>query len=311
MSEKALKIEHLHFSYRHQWTGKKVSSLKDINLEVAPGESFGFLGHNGAGKTTTIKCILDFLRSWEGSIRIFGEDSRKPKARKRIGYLPEHPYFYDHLTVQEAMEMFATLSGLKGAKAEASIARCLERLELSERKKSPLRSLSKGLMQRVGMAQALLHEPELLILDEPFSGLDPLGRRLFRDLFFDLKKEGCALFLSTHILRDVEFLGDRVSVMSKGEIKEVLALNDVESIGEESFELTVYANDEELSVAEGLYDEMERHDKLALLRCASEERLRALLEKIVSNKISIERLQRQRGSLEDLFVKIISEEGKQ
>jgi len=175
--DNALEINNLSFNYRNNWGLKSLRGISEITLTVKPGETFGFLGHNGGGKTTTIKCLLNLLIPDSGKIKIFGIDATDKNARASVGYLSEQPYFYDHLTVKETLELFAALSGIVGATARTRINRVIELLQLGDRKKSPLRHLSKGWTQRVGLAQALIGEPKLLILDEPFSGLDPIGRK--------------------------------------------------------------------------------------------------------------------------------------
>ncbi|MCL4152148.1 UNVERIFIED_CONTAM: hypothetical protein GTU68_060448, partial [Idotea baltica] len=167
--------------------------LKNITLSVENGESFGFLGANGAGKTTSIKCILNLLKPQSGSIKIFGEDSRNSKARNLVGYVPEAPYFYDHIKVNELLKLYGTLAGIKSKDIKAKINIALERTKIAYKKNAKMTSLSKGQTQRVAIAQAIIAEPKLLILDEPFSGLDPVGRKEISDLLFSLKNDGTTI----------------------------------------------------------------------------------------------------------------------
>ena len=228
-NEIALEISDISYSYREDWTGKVIKALRPLTLSIAAGECFGFLGHNGAGKTTTIKCILSLIKPNSGSIRIFGLDSSLAKSRAILGYVPEQPYFYDHLTVEEILALYGRLSGLAGVTLFHRIQEVLNRLNIADRRSVRMRSLSKGLTQRVAIAQALLHEPRLLILDEPFSGLDPIGRKEVREVIVEEKDKGTTIFMSSHVLSDVELLCDRASVLAKGQLKGVFNLKDLGS----------------------------------------------------------------------------------
>lgn len=233
----ALEISHISYAYRSEFLLREMQVLKDVSLSIAPGEAFGFLGHNGAGKTTTLKCILDICRIRNGSISIFNEPHTDPHVRRLVGFLPEQPYFYDNLTVLETLSLYGKLCGLSGKLLTERSADLLEQFHLGQRRHSKIKSLSKGLMQRVGMAQAIIAEPQLLILDEPFSGLDPIGRKEFRELLIHLKKQGITILLSSHILSDVELICDRASVMIKGEIKGIYDLSSAVKLEEIFFNL--------------------------------------------------------------------------
>lgn len=226
-AEKILEINNISYVYRGDWLINKIQALKNISLEVFGGEAFGFLGHNGAGKTTSIKCILNLIRPSSGEIKLFGENSRRTSCRQMIGYLPEQPYFYDHLSVEETLAFYAQLSGLGARNLSRSVTETLEKVGLTSRRKQAMRSLSKGLTQRVALAQAIVARPKLLILDEPFSGLDPVGRKQFRQILLELKAQGCTLFMSSHILSDVEQICDRASVLVQGELKGVVNVKDL------------------------------------------------------------------------------------
>src|SRR5579884_1551307 len=201
------------------WRKTKKIGLKPFHLEVQAGEVFGFLGPNGAGKTTTLKLLMGLTFPTAGSARILGRDWRDPAIRARIGFLPEQPYFYDYLTPTELLDYYGTLSGVSAADRRIRIPKLLERVGLAEHARVQLRKFSKGMLQRVGIAQAVLHEPEVVFLDEPMSGLDPVGRREIRDFIQDLNKQGKTVFFSTHILSDAEALCDRVAVLNHGELR--------------------------------------------------------------------------------------------
>jgi len=243
MSAHILQIEHLSKNFRSHWSFREKPGLRDICLDVYRGESFGFLGQNGAGKTTTIKCIVGLLKKTSGRVYFDGELLEGPALHKHIGYLPELPYFYDHLSVYETLDFFAALYGIPRHERGAKIKVVLERVGLASRQQDPIRTLSKGLQQRVGFAQAIINRPSLLLLDEPFSGLDPLGRRDLRDLILELKSEGTTIFLSSHILSDVEEICERVSIMKQGALKAVFYLKDIPSMFGDVFELDL-AKDE-------------------------------------------------------------------
>ena len=203
------------------WRQKQKIGLKDLHLEIQRGEIFGFLGPNGAGKTTTLKLLMGLIFPSAGTARILGKDWRDPAARARIGYLPEQPYFYDYLTPIELLNYYGRLSGVSATDCRARIPKLLERVGLAEQGNVQLRKFSKGMLQRVGIAQAVLHEPEIVFLDEPMSGLDPLGRREIRDFIQNLNQEGKTVFFSTHILSDAEALCHRVAVLNRGELRGV------------------------------------------------------------------------------------------
>ena len=203
------------------WRKTNKIGLHSLNLEVHPGEVFGFLGPNGAGKTTTLKLLMGLIFPTAGTVRILDRDWRDPGVRSRIGFLPEQPYFYDYLTPSELLDYYGTLSGVSASDRRLRIPKLLERVGLAEQARVQLRKFSKGMLQRVGIAQAVLHEPEIVFLDEPMSGLDPIGRREIRDFIQALNREGKTIFFSTHILSDAEALCDRVAVLNRGELRGV------------------------------------------------------------------------------------------
>ena len=216
-----LRISGLHKTFRHAWTYRRIPVLTDLSLEVREGEIFGLIGPNGAGKTTTFKCLLGFLRPTLGRVEFAGAPLT-PASRRQIGFLPEQPYFYDHLTVRETLRFYGRLYGMSGAALNARIEALASDLRFDQKLSSPLRTLSKGNLQRVGVAQAILHRPRLAILDEPMSGLDPSGRRLMREIILDLKQQGTTIIFSSHILSDTEVLCDRAGILTNGSLREVV-----------------------------------------------------------------------------------------
>jgi ABC-2 type transport system ATP-binding protein len=203
------------------WRKTPRVALRPLNLTVAEGEVFGFLGPNGAGKTTTLKLLMGLVFPTGGTARILGKDINDPAIKAQIGFLPEQPYFYDYLTAKELLEYYARLSGMEPKDRGRKVEAMLERLGLKDAARVQLRKFSKGMLQRVGLAQAVLHDPKVVFLDEPMSGLDPMGRREVRDLMEELKQQGKTVFFSTHILSDAEALCDRVAVIHQGELRGV------------------------------------------------------------------------------------------
>ena len=236
-SSTILQLDHFSKCFRSNWTFRAIPAVTDVSLEVYRGESFGFLGHNGAGKTTTMKCVTGLLRNTSGRILLDGRELTTSSQRSLLGYLPELPYFYDHLSVQETLEFFACLYGLRGHDKATRVTHTLELVKLADRKKNRVHTLSKGLQQRLGLAQAIIHRPELLLLDEPFSGLDPIGRKDVREILLDLKQSGTTIFMSSHILSDVEELCDRVAIMARGTLRSVFSLREAPQLFGQMFEL--------------------------------------------------------------------------
>jgi ABC-2 type transport system ATP-binding protein len=201
------------------WRKKKVRALENLSLSVMPGQIFGFLGGNGAGKTTTIKILMGLLFPTAGTARILGSDISDVSMHSRIGYCPENPYFYDYLTASELMQYFGELLGLDSERRRQRASELLAKVGLDEKDwNKQLRKFSKGMLQRVGLAQALISEPEIVFFDEPMSGLDPIGRREIRELIVELREKGTTVFMSTHILSDVEALCDNVAILRRGRL---------------------------------------------------------------------------------------------
>ncbi|HKW26962.1 MAG TPA: ABC transporter ATP-binding protein [Terriglobales bacterium] len=211
------------------WRKRPRCALRPLNLAVEEGEVFGYLGPNGAGKTTTLKLLMGLVYPTAGSARILGLPVNDPRVKAQIGFLPEQPYFYDYLTARELLEYYAQLSAVEARDRSRRVDAVLNRVGLNDVGGVQLRKFSKGMLQRVGIAQAILHDPKLVFLDEPMSGLDPIGRREVRDLMESLKQEGKTIFFSTHILSDAEALCDRVAILHKGELRSIGVIADLTS----------------------------------------------------------------------------------
>src|SRR3990170_8865702 len=218
---------------------EKVYALKHLNLEIKKGEIFGFLGPNGAGKSTTIKLILDIIRPTSGKAFLFDIDISNPESRRRVGYLPENPSFYDYLTAEELLWFAGRIHKMDDDTIARKTEELLALLDLTEAKSTPIRKYSKGMVQRAGLAHSLINNPDLLILDEPTSGLDPVGRRKVADLLLDLKKQGKTIFFSSHILHDVETICDKVGIIVDGEMQFCGKLSEVLHQSLQGFEVVV------------------------------------------------------------------------
>jgi ABC-2 type transport system ATP-binding protein len=219
MKMDAIVVEELRKVFRPGWPGRPtVTALDGLSFSVRRGEIFGFLGPNGAGKTTTLKILMGLMRATSGRAEVFGKPAGDVPTRGAIGFLPESPYFYDYLTAEEFLRFYGQLAGLDGVKLRERIVELLETVGMTSARDRQLRKFSKGMLQRVGLAQALIHDPELVVLDEPMSGLDPIGRKQVRDLILSLRDRGKTVCFSTHILPDVEMICDRVGVVVKGRL---------------------------------------------------------------------------------------------
>jgi ABC-2 type transport system ATP-binding protein len=218
MADLAIAAQGLSKTYRLGFRARKVKALADLELAVTPGSIYGFVGPNGAGKSTTIKILVGLVRPSAGGATLFGQPVADPRARLAVGYLPENPTFHDFMRPLEVMRYLGRLSGLSGADLDTRAEALLERVGLAGSRDLTVRKFSKGMVQRLGLAQALIHDPPLLVLDEPMSGLDPIGRKEVRDLVLELGRQGKTIFFSTHILSDVETICDRVGMLLHGRL---------------------------------------------------------------------------------------------
>jgi ABC-2 type transport system ATP-binding protein len=224
-------------SYRNPWTLKVSRGLAPLDLEIERGQVLGLLGPNGAGKTTTLKLLTGLLKPTAGQAWLMGQPIESPESRRSLGFLPEQPYFYEYLSGLEYLEMAAGLCGIPGRDAGERARIWMHRVGLGERPALRLRKYSKGMLQRLGLAAALLHDPELIILDEPMSGLDPIGRRDVRDLILEQRDRGATVLFSSHILPDVEMLCDRVAIVLEGRLERVANVRDLLQEGRHSVEV--------------------------------------------------------------------------
>ena len=290
------------------WRKRKVRGLDGLTLAVEQGEIFGFLGANGAGKTTTLKVLMRLTFPTAGKARILGEDIDKVSMHQRIGYLPENPYFYDYLTAREFLQYCAELFGQPKEARKRNAEDLLSRVKLDEKRwDTQLRKFSKGMLQRVGLAQALINDPEIVFLDEPMSGLDPVGRREVRDLIASLRESGKTVFMCSHILSDIEVLCDRVAILKKGKLAHMGRLNDLrqQQTQENLVEIIVTQTD-----VASIAAQLSNQDKFVVTETPGGVRIQApsendvdgvltALRKVDGKLVSVQPL---RQSLEELFV---------
>jgi ABC-2 type transport system ATP-binding protein len=248
MSDPIVVVRDLAKTFRLGFFMKRIEAVRDVSFDVRKSEIFGLLGPNGAGKTTTLKIMMSLIRPTRGSIHMFGLRVPDRAIYRRVGFLPENPYFYEYLNPVEFVSFAGSLFGIERKARLERAGELLERVGLADARRRPLRKFSKGMLQRLGIAQALINEPELLVLDEPMSGLDPIGRREVRELILELREAGTTILFSSHILSDVEMICDRVAIISKGKVTSVGLLSDllrpevrrtvieVEGIGDEALD---------------------------------------------------------------------------
>jgi ABC-2 type transport system ATP-binding protein len=292
--------------------GQKVA-VADLTIEVRAGEIFGFLGPNGAGKTTSVKMLLSLTRPSSGSATLLGQPLGDRLARARVGYLPEHFRFHEWLTAAEFLDLHGKLYGMAKTERDEAVSRLLALVGLASRANTKLSAFSKGMLQRIGLAQALINDPDLVFLDEPTSGLDPLGRRLVRDIIKDLRERGTAVFLNSHLLSEVEKTCNRVAFIRDGCI---LQTSTLEAFEQESLQVILRVGDPSPQLLAGLarFDpdvSLERANGHIILQLDNEDKLPQLAKWIVSQGQALYELTPMRLSLEDRFLQIVGEDASE
>jgi ABC-2 type transport system ATP-binding protein len=300
-----LRIENLYKAFRGGFIPRRKEILRGVSLSVDPGEIFGYLGPNGAGKTTTLKCVLGLIFPDRGRIEIFGRPHLSLQGKERLGYLPENPYFYDHLTGREFLDFYGRLFRLKKKEREEKIKSLLRLVGMERARDLQLRKFSRGMLQRIGLAQALINDPEILFLDEPLGGLDPLGRKEIRDIILELRREGKTVFLCSHILQDIEMICDRVAIIVSGKVISQGALQDLisERILFTEVTLSGLGFDELIGLGEPLWA---RGEKI-FLKVLHEENIDKLLALVREKKGRIHSLVPRTETLEDIFVEMVKQ----
>jgi ABC-2 type transport system ATP-binding protein len=304
----AIETENLCKLYRGR-KGRHVEALKNLNLEIYKGEVFGFLGHNGAGKSTTMKILMGLIFPTSGSFRINGERADSWAYRKAIGYLPENPAFHEYLTGEEVLAFAGEAFGMAVSAVRSKSERLLKSLDLSEARKRPVRGYSKGMVQRLGLAQCLLHDPDILILDEPMSGLDPLGRIMVRDMILGLKDQGKCVFMSTHILNDVETICDRVGIIVRGQMRLVESLDNIVRKGIRGYTVTFSSLSPHMKASLALLSGGHTRPESEKTYYVGIENFEDVLSRAAADEgTSLQLIEPVRRHLEDLFTELAHEE---
>ncbi len=302
---KILEITNLKKTFHSNFLIKKYRILKGIDISVEAGEIYGFLGPNGAGKTTTIKCIMGLLFPDEGEILINGLPADTIDARRQIGFLPENPYFYDYLNASELLYFSASLYAIPAAAARERIDRLIQQVGLAGHERLKLRKFSKGMIQRLGMAQALIQDPDFLILDEPFSGLDPIGRKEFRDLILNLKEQGKTIFFSSHILQDMEMMVDRVGIIINGKISRQGKLSELIAGSTRCHEIVCsQISEKQLAL---IHPNFVHRDNQYIITLDNEAEINLVVESIIHNNGLVIAVNPVKKTLEDIFLNEIGE----
>ncbi len=284
--------------------GRKVLALDSLTLQVNPGEVLGFLGPNGSGKSTTIKTLLGQIRATQGSASLFGQPVNNSACRRRVGYLPENPAFYDFLTSHQYLQLVGDAFGMCKALIRSESDRVLDLLDLHHADRRPIRSYSKGMVQRLGLAQTLLHDPDLYVLDEPMSGLDPLGRAQVKQIILDLKSRGKTVFFSTHVTADVEAVCDRVAIINTGKLLAVKQVSDLLEKGIEGYHVHLVGGSDKLS--EGFTVDLQSVDTLSLYVPRAE--LNRFMAAVANEGAEVLLMEPHRRNLEQFFLEIVQRE---
>jgi ABC-2 type transport system ATP-binding protein len=304
MTETVLEVDKLGKVFKKPFSGKRVVAVDAVDFTVKRGEIFGFLGPNGAGKTTTIKMLTGLIFPTSGRASVFGQPIPSPEAMRSVGFLPENPYVYPYLTPREFVSMCGRLSGMSGARLARRVESVMERVGMAHAIDRAVRALSKGMLQRVGLAAALVHEPELLILDEPMSGLDPVGRKDVRDIIVEEHKKGRTVFFSTHILNDVETLCDQVCILRRGKVVVSGGLGELLDAEARGSEITLSPASPELREALAKLDLVPREIAGSLIVDApGDDKTREVLLRALDLKATVESVTPKRETLESIFVR--------
>jgi ABC-2 type transport system ATP-binding protein len=304
----AIRIEGLVKVYKKGLRRQKVLAVDDLHLTVAEGEIFGFLGPNGAGKSTTIKILCDLIRPTNGRATILGRDVRDPGARGQMGYLPENPSYYPFLTAWELLRFHGELHGMAETALRTRGEELLTVVELADAAHRPLRTYSKGMVQRFGIAAALIHDPQLVILDEPMSGLDPLGRKLVIDLMAELRRRGRTIFFSTHILADVETICDRIGMIVQGRLVYEGTMEAVRSSAIKYYELIFDGDPKTVSTLVWPTPGVPQRQADLYLLDVSPEHFETAIRFLLDQGLRITRVEPKRQRLEDLFADLVGKD---
>lgn len=306
--EVIVELRNVRKEYPTGWGGT-ILALDDVSFEVYRGEIFGLVGPNGSGKTTTLKLILGLIFPTSGEVKVFGSSPFDISVKNRIGFLPDGPYFYDFLNADELLDFYGRLFGYSKSEREERIEQLLELVGMKRFRKMPLRNYSKGMMQRIGLAQALINDPDLLLLDEPTTGIDPIGAHDIKQLMLQLREQGKTIFLCSHLLADVQMICDRVVILNlgrvirKGTVKELLEPTAVTEI------VVRDVSDEVFERIRGLEVAIERKDGDVIFRLSEHDRVPEVIDVIRSCNGHVVSITRVTETLEDVFIKAVRETG--
>jgi ABC-2 type transport system ATP-binding protein len=308
MNDVVLRADELAKTFRLGFFRKKVEAVKQASFEVRRGEIFGYLGPNGSGKTTTLKMLMGLVFPTKGRAEVLGLPVPNREAKRRLGYLPETPYFYDYLSPEEFLDLAGALCDVPRAERRTRADKLLSRVGLDHARGRPLRKFSKGMLQRVGIAQALMGDPELVVLDEPMTGLDPIGRKEIRDLMLELKREGRTVLYSTHILPDVELTCDRVAMIFAGRIRSVGPLSDLLTARLLSTEICLRPGSTVPTLPEGA--KAQQSPDGTVITLPENADVDAFLQTVMTGGGGVISVSPRRESLEDLFMREASSGAK-
>ena len=313
-SDVVIESRNLSKIYRDFWGRKKVHALKSLDIEVRTGEIFGLLGPNGSGKSTTIKLILGLLFPSSGRVLVFDKDASETSKNERIGYLPEESYLYKFLTAEETLDFYGRLFNMSGAERKQRVDQLVRLVGLQGAKHRQLREYSKGMTRRVGLAQALINDPDLILLDEPTTGLDPIGTREMKDLILGLRDQGKTILLCSHQLADVQDVCDRVAILDRGSLKFVGSITDLTPSAETDLQLRLVGNDDVIraacEMAELNLTRLEDDVFQLQITVPDQGAADALVDRLRQHGVSIVQLVRRKKTLEDAFLELITEKAE-
>lgn len=306
-----IRIEDLRKTFSSWWPGSKtVHALQGVNMTIKEGEIFGLLGPNGAGKTTLVKILLGIAFASKGNAYLFGEEAAKARSRDRVGYLPERHKYPRFLKGIDVLDYYAKLSGMNSGERREAIPRLLNMVRMEEWKKVKMGKYSKGMAQRLGLAAAMVSDPDLLVLDEPTDGVDPVGRKEIRDVLVSLKKRGKTIFLNSHLLSEVELICDKVAVLNKGKLVMEGGVEEL-TAGDNSFAITVSElTDSALAQLREKTADLNVEENVLTITCESSQDLNQFIDAIRNQGVLIEEIRRKRLSLEEMFIDVINKEGE-
>lgn len=305
-----IKTEGLTKIFKSGFRGRKIAALQDLNLEVKEGEIFGFLGPNGAGKTTTLKILMGLIYPTSGKAWLLDKELGNVDVKECIGFLPEHPYFYDYLTAGEFLKFYGGLFNIQRSELKHEINNLIRLVGLEGANNLQLRKFSKGMLQRIGLAQALINDPRLVLLDEPMSGLDPIGRKEIRDIILRLRDEGKTIFFSSHIIPDVELICNRVGILMKGRLLDIGKLDEILDARVKYVEVVVkYLPEDTIYHIKEIWPQVYRGANQISIRVENERDVGRVLDIIRDNKGTVISVTPNKETLEEHFIREIEEKG--